>query len=985
MRKLYNCLNLSKKRFFIAAVAVSMTALTGNAVALPFVCPFDSQSDFDKFVVKDNDGDGSTWSYDASVGNVTSGGAWGTPDDWLLFPEFTLQGGREYSISLAAWSGWDYYEQHFNILLGQGDDISSYTDKIAEDVMINLSSRNELTYKFKPKTDGNYRIALNVFKSAPFYGVVIDDITVEALADPNAPAAVENLNVIPGEKGALTAVVSFVTPSNSVSGDAIASVDRIVLSRGGAILKEYTDLKPGAEIEFQDTDVPGGKQTYTVTPYAGELQGVSQTADVWVGPDMPASPREFFVSDNLDSSMTMTWTLPDKGANGGYVDPSQVSYKLYQYTKDAEYVFLSDIAAGKESVKFTIDNADISGQQIVLFGLAAVSKQGESQTVMSNEYIIGKPYSLPYIESFGGGEPENGIWIKHYGDVEWSGTDIASFDGDKGAIVFTVPLALKGETYTNSIESGKMDISRCENPGLIFRYLAYPGTDPKLNTLVRVNGGKEYIKLHTLDYITIGGTDNEWRGVYVPLSEYKDASYITISFEATATDPSTAVVVDAVEIRDVSANDLAISYETLPKSAVAGKGMTLYVKVKNEGYLDSGDFKINLYNGQEKVSTIDAAGLPSLAYKTYALSYLSSVAENAVSLRAEVSLPDDAVVGNDVTDSYNMTLARPDYDKETDLKAELSEDNSEVKLIWTGITPEAKTVTDDVEKYDPFTITDLDPWITEDVDQLPSTGLGGYYPHKDEVFPFIVFNPIELDMPVEDEAADFKAHSGDQYFAAITGNGQNDDWLISEKLSGEKQTVSLFARSYNVMYGCEKFEILYSDGTREIADFKAPEVDHSFEVPAEWTEYKVEIPEGAQYFAIHYISPYVWMLMLDDISYSPAVPVVTGYNVYRDKKLVGTLEGNASEYTDLNVAEGAHSYNVTVIYDGQNESDLSNEATMIVSGVSSVVPDADTFMEVYDIEGRLLFSGKSRLDDLGLTPGIYIVQYDGKVLKTTIR
>ncbi len=83
----------------MAAVAVSMRALSGNAVALPFVCPFDSQSDFEMFSVKDNDGDGSTWFYDASAGNVTSGGAWGTPDDWLLFPELTLQGGRESSTS----------------------------------------------------------------------------------------------------------------------------------------------------------------------------------------------------------------------------------------------------------------------------------------------------------------------------------------------------------------------------------------------------------------------------------------------------------------------------------------------------------------------------------------------------------------------------------------------------------------------------------------------------------------------------------------------------------------------------------------------------------------------------------------------------------------------------------------------------------------------------------------------------------------------
>lgn len=986
MDYIFHSINPKWMKYLLVAAFMFTSHSVGNAASLPFVATFDTQDDFDQFLVKDNDNDGLTWVYDSSAGTAVSGGSWGTPDDWMITPEFVMEGGREYSISFTAASGWDYYEQHFSVRLGQGDDISAYTDMIAEDVMVNMTGKNEFNYKFKPSADGNYRIAFNVFKSTPFYGVILDDVNIEALADPNAPAAVGTLTVTPGEAGTLSADVTFTVPALTVSGSPITSVDRITVSRGGTQLTEYVNMVPGSAVTFHDADAPAGKQTYSVTPYIADLQGVPASIDVWIGPDVPASPVDFFVADNLDNSVTMSWTLPDEGANGGYIDKNKVSYQLFQYSKEGEYIYLGDIDAGIEEARFNIGNTDIQGQQIVLFGLLSETAQGTSPIVMSNEYIIGEPYPVPYLESFAGGNPQNGIWIKHSGACEWSGTDIASCDDDKGAIVFTVPLELEGETYTNSIESGKLDLTDCDNPGIVFRYLAYPGKELILNTLVRRNGGKEYKKVHTVDYTDIGGNDNEWRSVYIPLTDYKDASYITVSFQATATDPSTAVVVDAVEVRDVTACDLSISYEKLPQTGVAGNELTLYVRVDNTGYEAAKNFKIDLYSGDKVVSSLDAEGIAALSHSTYELKYSTSVTESDINLRAEVCLEGDVCADNNATAPFKLILTRPDYDKVNDLRAEMEGDDAGVKLSWSPVVPTAKTVTDDVEKYDPFTITDLDPWITQDVDQMPSIGLGGSYPHKDEVFPYIVFNPVELGLPVEDEASAFQAHSGNQYFAAITGQGQNDDWLISEKLSGQKQTVSLFARSYNVTYGCEKFEILYSDGTRDLSDFKAPEGTYSFEVPAEWTEYSVEIPEGAQYFAIHYISPYVWMLMIDDISYTPAVPVVSGYNVYRDNKLIGTVQGGKDTvFQDNNAQSGDHAYNVTVVYDGNKESDLSNTVTVSTSGIKSVIADTETFMEVYDIDGRLLFTGTTALGKLGLNPGIYIVKSNGSVSKTLIR
>ncbi len=983
MRKLYFC-SLSAKFLFTAVLTVG-AALGADAAQLPFTCGFDSEADFGQFSFKDADGDGSTWSYDSMNGAVTSGGAWGIPNDWLISPQFTMTGGREYSVSFTAWSGWDYYEQHFSVKLGKGDNPDGYSKVIADDIMVKLTEKQNFSFNFTPDADGDYSIAFNIFKSAPFYGALIDNISVVALTDPAAPAAVTDFEVAAGEKGALSASVSFRAPVETVGKAALSKIDRITLKRGDTLLKEYTEVTPGSLLTYDDSEATAGNCTYTVIAYLGELEGQPSTKQAWIGPDVPAAPVDFFVTDNLDGSVTMDWQLPATGSHGGYIDPAKVSFNLYQY-KQGEYMLLTKINAGLTQSKFSIGNTDIDVQQMVLFGLMAESEQGQSGVALSNEYLIGEPYVTPFYESFPGGNPVNGIWITHAGECDWSGTDVAAFDGDKGAIVFTVPMALEGGTYTNAIESGKIDISGEDTPGLVFRYLAYPGMDLTLNTLIRKNGGKEYKNIHTIDYRTIGGNDNEWRAVYVPLSDFKDSEYITISFEGTATDPSTAIVVDGVEVRNVTTRDLAVKYSALPKKTIAGQNVSLYVSVENLGCEDSGKFKINLYGNDNIVKTAEIENLPAFTTKVYELTFPTSVADTDYDLYAEVVLADDANSSNDRTPSSSLTLDRPDYDKVSDLKAEKGADSS-VSLSWSPVVPVSSPVTDDAEKYDPFTITDFGSWATADIDGLPSVGLGGSYPHKDEVFPFIIFNPVELGMPVDEpSAAAFKAHSGNQYFAAVTGQGYNDDWLISEKLSGEAQTISLFARSYNVTYGMEKFEILFSDSSRETTAFKAPEGTYSFEVPAEWTEYKVDIPEGAQYFAIHYISGYVWMLMLDDITYTPAVPVVTGYNIYRDRELIATTDAaDGTAYSDKDVPEGDHTYNVSVCYDENRESDLSNDASVSMSGIGMTVADSTNRTEVYDLSGHLLYDGASPLDELNLLPGIYIIRSKGKVSKKIVR
>ncbi len=118
------------------------------------------------------------------------------------------------------------------------------------------------------------------------------------------------------------------------------------------------------------------------------------------------------------------------------------------------------------------------------------------------------------------------------------------------------------------------------------------------------------------------------------------------------------------------------------------------------------------------------------------------------------------------------------------------------------------------------------------------------------------------------------SHSGDKMLFSVyaSDDGQIDNWAVSPKINGKAQTISFYARSYTANYP-NRIEVWY---TTKYADDLTPEdfCADSFRnrvgaVPAEWMEYKVEIPAGATRFAIRDNSSGGYLLLVDDVTYHP--------------------------------------------------------------------------------------------------------------------
>ena len=247
---------------------------------------------------------------------------------------------------------------------------------------------------------------------------------------------------------------------------------------------------------------------------------------------------------------------------------------------------------------------------------------------------------------------------------------------------------------------------------------------------------------------------------------------------------------------------------------------------------------------------------------------------------------------------------------------------------------------------------------------------------------------LGLDITDENSVASYGANSGDQYLMCwnnLGSAGATDSWLISPELDGSEQEISFFVNEITAQYGNETYEVLYSTTDKDPASFT--KVAEGEVTAVEWTEVKVELPEGAKYFAIRCTSNDIFGFRVDDVTFTAAASsktlarakaaakVVKGFNVYRDGEKVAFVEGaENTSYTDMVDTDGTHVYNVTIVLEGDIESPLSNTVS-VVTGIKEMTVSAsfgDADVTVYGTNGALITRGKGALNTL--KPGVYVVR-----------
>lgn len=946
-----------------AMVARAQTEIYSNAIS--------TQAEFEALTIIDNNGDDNTWQFNGSNAYYKYSRT-DAADDWLLTPQLTLQKGVEYTFSFNAQVTSAAYPEAFSVLVGKGSDLTAYS-VIREKSTFSNASGETIEINTTVAADGKYRFAIRCQSDADMGNFVVNNLKVTAGISTSAPAEVTDLVVTPAANGELKATVSFKAPTQTAAGDDLTSLTKIDVYRGETLVKTFENPTPGAALEYVDNAPTNGTNTYKVIASNADGEGKDVQAKAFIGMDTPLAPTNATIKDNGDGTATISWTaVGTTGVNGGYVDASTLKYNIYK--EDAE----GNPTLVKANQKVTTCQVNIAttGEQDMQYYrvVATTGTSGEGDYALAG-IIVGAPYQLPYEESFAGGVASHFAVGEKVGNNGFAPQTYMDADDDGGSMIASG--LQSGEEATLNL--GKISLKGAANPILTFSFFSIPGRNAKVNVeIVKSNGN--LVPVETIDIASMTGSAG-WTEKSIDLAAYNALDYVTLLFHVEANQNNCSFGIDAVSIRDVRAKDMSAEVSA-PATVKAGESATIYVTVANLGTNAAEGYTMELYINGKMAKMFNGTTLVLNEKKVYDYTFNTKVTDpDNFEIYAVVNYTGDENTDNNTSATVNMQLIQPTLPTVSDLAATQTEGG--IQLNWTGIETPSETVTEDFESYTDFTITDFGAWNAYDGDNCSTWKPIAYgsFPNAGAPMAYIIYNPSTLGIDLEDDTmSSYVPHSGNKFLASPAANGYfvgNNDYLISEMLSGNAQTVKLYAKSYDASGDYkETFEIRYSTSSNHPDAFTHTALTQT--CGTSWKEYTAELPAGARYFAIVNTSYNQMMLQIDDVTYEKGGLNAKSYNIYRDNQLVAKVNAPVVTFTDDEATEGNHVYNVTAVYtDG--ESSLSNAASIVVTGIDGVAADANTILDAqhFDLSGRHVEPAAK---------GIHLVKMaDGTVKKIVVK
>lgn len=927
---------------------VSNKVLVGDPLEAPYVEEFDGQPAFDLFTVFDANKDGRTWvmnKVDNMVYNQFN--TVRDADDWLISPPIHLNNDRQYFFSFVVQSTNKLNTERISASLGNGTVINDSYKVIVPDTSFHGPDAVTLSTLVSVEKDSIYNFAFHATSPSNQGYLFLHKITVTEGPRYSAPDSITDYTLTAGAEGDLSAELKFRTPTKDLKGKDVGTLTKVEILRNGKLIHTIENPAKGAMLTYKDKsdDIANGFNKYTVVVSNASGAGRVVERDVYIGYDLPRAPQNIKLVDNFDGTALLSWDSPGiKGVNDGYVDESELTYNVFSVQGESVSTFRTGVT--ERSLDIT-DVPQTGEQSLFYFLLKASSSVGESKIGRSPWIIAGSPYTLPFHEGFPGGNIENGFWTRDKaGKNNIEIVNETSSDNDGGCLKFLADKC--GESA--SISSGKIDLAQANNPNLLFSYYAVPGKDNVIQVEISKDGNAPQV-VSTINYKDLEG-DEGWRIKKVDLNNFKGARFIILTLRGIDNNQKpTAILIDDINVRNNFDYNLDARL-TAPKQVTAGQSAQCLVTVRNIGDKAADDYTIDLYANNKIVATLRGETLAPEASKTFTMLYKSKVTDPEVSkLKAVVVFDKDMDKTDNTSQTLDINLKASDLPAINDLTSHVDEAGDIVTLTWTAPDTKVSETTEDFEGFKAFEINDLSPWTVEgDRERKTSVWEDFTFPHAGEPFPFIVFNPSEI--TEYDLSRWCTPHSGKQFLASITNYSAkgNNAWLISPSLSGKKQTIRFWAKSFD---GYESIEVRCSKTTADTVSLNNVLMTEN-KIRNKWKEYQVELPEGTKYFAIRVTSKFQQMLMLDDITYESGVGTIIGFNIYRDGQNIATVDAQTTIFKDNTADKGNHNYTVTVIYD-EGESRMSNS----VSAVTSLKDNAKAETIVRTIPGHIVISNSS--------------------------
>ena len=549
----------------------------GEYVVPPVKYTFDTEDDWTLFSVLNLNKDEKAWFYQNKGHIAYWGPCIGTQntenDDWVITSPIMLRKGYLYSLDYRLVTGyWNsqngwvqcQYEQDYEcVLLDDPDpDFADLYENLTE--MQKLKGRYDKFYykQFTVDEDGLYYIGWHKTFNAGTGAITITDITIDVEASRNTPAALENVTMKPGEKGALKADITFTTPTKTYGGFDLNGLSKVEFTRDGEVIGNIEAPETGREYTFTDENPTNGLHRYGARAYNEYGAGLLDFQEIYVGLDVPQGSAHAWWIDPYDGETLILQVdpCPEVGENGGYVDPATTELVLYTYNVLQSTMIAGNSVMGKDQISVNVKTNGANRHGSHLFGRR--NAVGHSKYYGSPYYTVGKPTTEAITESFGGTyfdsgdgvwyptfDVEDNWWMYSPNDGEWSIYEEFSQD-DRG---HSLAVAFNKGNDIASLNTWKISVKDWENPVISFWHYAYPGDPIKMG--IEVNRGQknttaQEVYDNLFDWETETGQD-EWKQCIFDLRPYKDEEYIIIYIDVIAGNLNgTGAFLDNIQIVD---------------------------------------------------------------------------------------------------------------------------------------------------------------------------------------------------------------------------------------------------------------------------------------------------------------------------------------------------------------------------------------------------------------------------------------------------
>lgn len=956
----------------------------GNNIEPPYLETFDTQGDFDLYTVIDNNHDGSTWTWheDRQCAQYFENEK-NNADDWLITPPVHLQANHAYKIGFKARNSMAFFPEYIEARYGNSATVSGLNNDFVEKTKLSDEQYHLFEKEFSTSKDQVFYLGIHAVSDYGAAKIFVDSIQITDQGCLEGPDSVTNFTVTPDPTADIIANLQFTLPTKKVNGDALTEISKVVVTRNGEVLKEFTSPKVGATLTCEDDEADEEFNTYTVTAYNKVGNGRPATIRAFIGLDKPSKPQNVQGTYGTDD-MTLSWnkaTTP--GANGGLVLSDQVSYNVYHAVNVKDDQVEQLIATTKDTSHKLAFNNSTGAQAVEHYFIGAKNEKGESEHAAAPIVISGAPYTLPFHSSFTTEEGSALWWTDETDEEGFSLNEHQSSDGDNHCMLFT--------SYSfgqqAAFHSGKIALGKAANPEIVFSHNATPGNDDLIEVFATTPSGKQ-VAVGSVNYNTISGNAG-WRNtaLKIPVA-LTEEPFVIFTFKATATRYD-LVKIDNVFVRDVFDHDLAVSISS-PESAQRGANVPVTVKVTNNGDQEATGYTLTV-KGNDKTlfcQTYDEALAP-LDSKTINIDVTSDVNSNTSELKLVAELTYEA---DQKTDDNTATASIHLLDSEipTPRNAAVTVNAQGNSISWTAPETAEIAKTEDFEDYTNWTIDTFGDWTTYSSNKGSITGgvfgsLGYPFEHEGEKYTYIVFNPDAVQEGITTVNKSLAPHGGEKCLMSIWSREgytylPNDDWLISPLLSGKAQTINLYVNNgqptgTGVKY-TSTFEVLYSTDTNSPDDFVT--ADEFTQSSGKWGQFQVELPDGANYFAIrnNTDADNSYIFLVDDISYKAGFGQLKGYNIYRDGVLVKTVDANTTTWKDDLQTDQIHRYSVSAIYvGGESAAVPASDPT----GISEATQQVQHTFDIYAVDGRCVAKGVTSLK--GLPKGVYVINGKAHIVK----